>query len=150
VLDCYIQALNIYRIIGDRDGEAATLHNMASVYYAPINPHEALRYFIQSLKICRETGNRDGEATVLNNISTTYFKLGDKKQAFSYLEQSLPLSRAVGDRGGEAVILFNMSFLTEDSAQAIALVQQSYALWVAVQSPDARDAAQRLAELRGK
>jgi hypothetical protein len=77
--------------------------------------------------------------------------LGEPHKALDFFQQALPLRRAVGDRNGEAVTLFNMSFLVDDDAQAIDLVQQAYDLWVAISSPHAQQhAAPRLVRLRGE
>jgi tetratricopeptide (TPR) repeat protein len=102
------EALKLFRVVGDRRGEAATLHNIGSAYSDLGEKQKALESYSQSLPLSRETGNRRGEATTLNNIGLVYSDLGEKQKALEYYSQSLPLSRAVGDPGGEATTLNNI------------------------------------------
>lgn len=144
------QSLLISRAVGDRAGEAATLHNIGRVWDALDEPHKALEYYEQALPIQRATGDRSGEATTLHNIGLFYQTTDELHKALDYYQQTLPIRRAVGDRDGEAITLFNMSYLVDDTAQAIEYVQQAHDLWVAISSPNAQQhAAPRLRELRG-
>jgi tetratricopeptide (TPR) repeat protein len=150
-LDYYEQALPLIRAVGDRKGEATTLNNIGMVYDDRGEKAKALAYYEQALPLRRAVGDRSGEAQTLNNIGGVYSDLGDKVKALDYLEQALPLSRAVGDRAGEATTLNNMGWVYWEQGQrekGIALVEQALPLLEAVQSPNAKIAAQTLAQMR--
>lgn len=59
------QALNIYREIRNRNGEASSLMNLGSAYGFLRQYAKAIEFFQQSLVIKREIGDRDGEARSL-------------------------------------------------------------------------------------
>src|SRR5215468_1100895 len=76
--DCQ-QALPIFRQVGDRAGEAATLNNIGLVYDRHGDSESALRHYQQALPIARQVGNRTGAATTLNNIGGVYARRGDSE-----------------------------------------------------------------------
>jgi CHAT domain-containing protein/Tfp pilus assembly protein PilF len=113
-LEYYNQALPLYRAVGDRSGEAATLNNIGLVYNALGEKPKALEYYNQALPILRAVGNRSVEARTLNNIGAVYDSLGEKPKALEYYNQALPILRAVGDRSGEAATLNNIGSVYDD------------------------------------
>ena len=60
-LAAYEQALGLYRAVGDRGGEAATLRNIGPVYDGLGERQRALEFYGQALPIRRDVGNRAGE-----------------------------------------------------------------------------------------
>ena len=104
----YQRALELYRQVGDRRGEATTHNNIGLVYSALWEKRKALAYYEQALLLQRQVGDRGGEATTLNNIGLVYSALGDKRQALAYYEQALELTWQVGNPGGEAATLNNI------------------------------------------
>ena len=104
-LQSYQQALSIYRELGDRAREGATLHNIGAVYRKLGQYPEALKHFQQALVIRREVGDRAGEGTTLHNIGAVYSKLGQYPQALEHCQQALVIRREVGDRVGEGATL---------------------------------------------
>jgi tetratricopeptide (TPR) repeat protein len=107
----YEQALHLYREVGDRAGEAATLNNIGLVYNGLGDRRQALTNYQQALPIAREVGDRAGEAATLNNIGGVYAGLGDARQALTYYQQALPIRREVGDRAGEATTRYNIAMI---------------------------------------
>jgi CHAT domain-containing protein/Flp pilus assembly protein TadD len=105
----YEEALLLFRAVGDRSHEAATLHETGFVYDSLGDKQKALDYYNQALPLIRALGERSGEATILNNIGSVYFELGDKQKALDYYNQTLPFYRAVKDHRGEARTLNNIS-----------------------------------------
>ena len=77
-LDYYEQALPIFREVGDRAGEAATLNNIGGCTHDRGDYQGALGYYEQALPIRREVGDRAGEATTLNNIGVVHDRRGDR------------------------------------------------------------------------
>ena len=59
-LAAYDQALRLYRAVGDRGNEAATLNNIGAVYDRLGEPRRALEYYGQALPIRREAGTGPG------------------------------------------------------------------------------------------
>ena len=71
-----IGSVPLWRAVGDRAGEAATLHNIGRVYDDLGEKQQALDYFNQALLLSRAVGHRAGEATILTNIeNTNIFKI---------------------------------------------------------------------------
>jgi CHAT domain-containing protein/Tfp pilus assembly protein PilF len=101
----YEEALSLYRALGDRPRESATLHNTGYLYYLLGEKQKALDHYAQALPLTRAVGDRDSEATVLTNIGNVYASFGDMQKALDYYRQALPIRRAVGDRRGEAITL---------------------------------------------
>ncbi len=59
-LQSWEQALTIYRKIGDRPGEANSLHNFGNAYLFLGQYKRALKFYKQSLEIFREIEARQG------------------------------------------------------------------------------------------
>ena len=92
----YEQALILYREVGDRAGEAATLNNIGLVYDGLGDRQQALTYYQQALPITREVGNRAGEAVTRYNIAMIHRTEGDLDRAVDKLERVVDLDRQVG------------------------------------------------------
>jgi tetratricopeptide (TPR) repeat protein len=93
-LEYLTQALDIFRAVGDRAGEARTLNDIGAVYAALGEEQKALEYYTQALAIYRAVGDRAGEAGTLNNIGLVYFALGEKQKALEYYTQALDIVRS--------------------------------------------------------
>jgi tetratricopeptide (TPR) repeat protein/DNA-binding MarR family transcriptional regulator len=101
-------ALTMYKEIGDKEGEGATLNNISVIYDARGEYKTALKYLEESLQISREIGDKEGEGTTLNNISQIYHTRGEYETALEYLEESLQISRKIGNKTGEGATLNNI------------------------------------------
>ncbi len=106
-LDHYRKSLVISREIGDKQGEGATLSNIAQIYDSWGQYDQALKTTEESLVISREVGDKQGEWLNLNNIAQIFKAWGKYDQALKILGESLALSREVGDKQGEGVTLNN-------------------------------------------
>ncbi len=129
------QALKIYREIGNRKGEGATLNNISHIYKARGDYATALEYLQKSLEIHLEIGNREGEGTTLNNMSQIYSARGDYPTALDYLQKSLEISRGIGNREGEGATLNNMSQIYSargDYATALDYLQKSQEIYLEI------------------
>src|SRR5207244_3717362 len=93
-IDKYIEALPLYRAVGDRNGESNTLNNIGVVHDQLGEKQRALEYYNQALPLYRAVGDRSGEAITLNNIGIIYNNLGEQQKALEYYNQALPLKRA--------------------------------------------------------
>jgi tetratricopeptide (TPR) repeat protein len=103
------QSIEIEREIGDRQGEAASLHQMSIIYQTLGDLPQALALSQQSIEIEREIGDRQGEAASLHQMSIIYQTLGDLPQALALSQQSIEIKREIGNRQGEAASLHQMA-----------------------------------------
>ena len=100
-IDYHMQSLNIFRKIGEKQGEGADLGNLGLAYAALGDARKAIEYYELELAITREIGDRRGEGDALGNLGNAYATLGDARQAIEYYEQALAIAREIGDRRGE-------------------------------------------------
>ncbi|MGA9377739.1 MAG: tetratricopeptide repeat protein [Phormidium sp.] len=99
---CHQQSLEIYRQIGNRSWEAASIGNLGCAYDSLGRYQEAIDYYQQALEICTEINYLNGVANSLGNLGSTYNSLGQYEQTIQYHQQSLEIRRKIGDRRGEA------------------------------------------------
>jgi CHAT domain-containing protein/tetratricopeptide (TPR) repeat protein len=124
-------ALEIYRDIDNRQGEANLLGNLGNVYYSRGDYLRAIDFHQQSLAIKREIGDQQGEANSLGNLGNAYNSLGEYPQAIGFHKQSLTIYRKIGDRQGEAGSFVNLGLAYNSLGyylQAIDLYQQALAI----------------------
>ena len=91
-VDYYNQALNIFRLIGDKLSEANQLGNLGIAYYQQGEVEQAICHYNLALEIYHLMGNRQGEANQLGNLGAAYYRLGRIKQAIKYYNQVLEIS----------------------------------------------------------
>ena len=135
------QALQRYRQLRDRQGEAQSLVNLGLAYDALSKYPEAIEVYQQSLTISREIGNRQGEAASLTNLGLVYDVLGSYPEAIEFHQQSLSIFREIGNRRGEAASLTYLGLVYShlgNYSKAIEFYQQSL--------PIAREINDRLRE----
>uniref|UniRef100_A0A1J1JF88 Tetratricopeptide TPR_2 repeat protein n=1 Tax=Planktothrix agardhii TaxID=1160 RepID=A0A1J1JF88_PLAAG len=88
-------ALNIFREIGDRNGEGFALGNLGIAYNRLGQYQKAIEFYQQSLTIFREIGDRNGEGLALNNLGLALFKLKNFPEAEKYLFFSLEVRESL-------------------------------------------------------
>jgi DNA-binding SARP family transcriptional activator/Tfp pilus assembly protein PilF len=96
------QALKIYRVTGDRHGEADTLAELGRARGYAGDLAGAFEAFAQALEIYRATGDRHGEADMLAELGIMRRVSGDLAEAVTSFSQALEIYRVTGDRHGEA------------------------------------------------
>ncbi|WP_417911108.1 tetratricopeptide repeat protein [Candidatus Electronema sp. PJ] len=124
----YKQSLDIYRELGNKQGEGARLNNISQIYHTRGDYETALEYLQQALAIQQEIGDKQGEGESFNNISQIYKARGEYETALNYLEQSLNIRRELGDKQREGVILNNISgiyYALGDDETALNYLKQS-------------------------
>ncbi|RJF81593.1 hypothetical protein D3877_15770 [Azospirillum cavernae] len=152
-IEFYEQALAIGREIGDRRGEGIRLGNLGSAHAALGEARRAIAFHQQALAIAREIGDRRGEGQELGNLGNCYAELGETRRAIDFYEQALAIALEIGDRQGEGSWLYNLAdelAKLGDVPTAISMTEQALAILVAIESPNAEKARQRLARLRGE
>jgi tetratricopeptide (TPR) repeat protein/GTPase SAR1 family protein len=111
----YEQALPLYRTVGDRLGEAATLRQLGDGWNALGDVQRSLGFYEQSLALSHSLGNQLGEASTLAGIAHQYRSTNDLQRALEYFQQALLLYREVGDKNGEAATLTSMGQLNMET-----------------------------------
>jgi CHAT domain-containing protein/lipopolysaccharide biosynthesis regulator YciM len=127
-LQYWEQALALYREIGNRQGEAASLDNLGNTYLALGQYERAIAFHEQSLPITREIGDRQGEARSLNNLGNAYSSQGQYERAITFHEQSLEITQEIGARQFEAASLASLGLSYKDLGhyqQAIVFLEQA-------------------------
>ena len=102
------QALDIYRDLGDRLGQADALRYLGVVRSATGDYPAAAQALEQALDIYRDIGDRLGQANALTYLGDVRRVTGDYPAAAQALEQALDIYRDLGDRLGQANALSSL------------------------------------------
>jgi tetratricopeptide (TPR) repeat protein len=127
-LQSWEKALQIYREIKNRRGEAASLGNLGQTYLVLGQYQKAIEYHQQYLTVGREIAARQWEADSLGNLGVAYGSLGQYQKAIEYLQQSLDIAREIKDQWREAKALGDLGNTYQSLGQyrkAIEYHQQS-------------------------
>ncbi len=93
------QALDVYRVMGDKTGVANMLSNQGAVYFAQGDDAKSLELHLQSLKMSEEIGDTLRILTSLTNIGGVYLnKVATYRKALEYFLRSYKLSLAINDQ----------------------------------------------------
>jgi len=129
----YEEALEIWRDIGDRTGEADTLNVIGLVQDVLKGDRvKGRQQYELALRIWQSLNNRRGEAETLNNIARAYDSLRERQTALDVYTRSLQPWQDSGDQYGQAWTFFNMGrvcyFLRQGPA-AIEHYTRALQLW---------------------
>ncbi len=149
-LETYQRVLPMMRELGNRAGEAATLHNIADVYQIQGQYENAVKFYEQALPIRREVKDRNGEAATLIGLGNTYIAYIESKlhyevikkpeelkpyqEVLKYYEQALVITREMGNRAGEAWslngigMIYNALGTKREKPDALKFYQQALAI----------------------
>ncbi|MEO1095211.1 MAG: tetratricopeptide repeat protein, partial [Cyanobacteria bacterium J06638_28] len=97
----YEQALELFRAVGARLGEANTLQAVGDVLQFLKRSTEALKHYEQALELFRAVGDRLGEANTLLMMGRLARKAGKRNQAIAYLQQAIGAYQAIEAIQGE-------------------------------------------------
>jgi CHAT domain-containing protein/Tfp pilus assembly protein PilF len=134
-IEKYQEALDLYRRVGARRGEAITLNDIGLIYDTLGETQKALEKYNESLPISRAVGDRNTEAITLINIGFVYQSLGEMRKALEKYNEGLPILRAVGDRNGEATTLNNIGEVYRslgETQKALEKLNEALPIWRAV------------------
>lgn len=96
-LEDYHAALQLYRDLEDREGEARVLNNYGILYQDQSDYSRALDYFFRSLSIREQLEQQGPELRTLISIGSVYEKREEYDEAVSFYRKSLELSRQAND-----------------------------------------------------
>jgi tetratricopeptide (TPR) repeat protein len=85
------QALSVFREIGDRNGEAQTLHYIGILYSWKREPQRELDYYLQALPVIQAVGDRCGEARMRSYTATSYQGLNNLPLALEQIESAITI-----------------------------------------------------------
>lgn len=118
------EAVDAYRACGDREGEAAALHNLGRALDAQGRPVEAMEYFVRSLEINREIGAVLGIADDLGAMASL-FQLADRYDEAARLHrEALRLQEAAGHARGMIATLTDLSIIDRDTGRFDAALER--------------------------
>ena len=100
------EALQIFRQLGDRFGEAIGLLHLGQIEGYLGNDVQARTHLEQCLAIAREVKNQEVEGECELVLGETAFETGDRAQACLRFKRSLTVCREAGDKRGEANALW--------------------------------------------
>jgi len=113
----YEQALQIYREVGDKLGEANTLISLGDIKLMQSQYKSAKSLHEQALPIYREVGDKLGEANTLKFLGNVEQMQSQYESAKSLYEQALQIYREVGDKLGEANTLISLGDVEQMQSQ---------------------------------
>jgi tetratricopeptide (TPR) repeat protein len=124
----YQQSLDIFKDIGDIQGESNSLNGLGNAYYSLGQYERAIAFYQQSLDIKKEIRDIQGESSSLGNLGSAYYSLGQYERAIAFNQKSLDITKEIGDIQGESISLNNLGNAYRSLGQyerAIAFYQQS-------------------------
>ncbi|WP_293363228.1 tetratricopeptide repeat protein, partial [Microcoleus sp. CAWBG52] len=137
--------------IGDVQGKAATLHQLAIIYANQGEVEKAIAFYQQSLELKEKIGDVQGKATTLHNLAGIYANLGEVEKAIAFYQQSLELKEKIGDVQGKAATFAMLGQLLADEKgdfdEALNYLQQSLEILQHLRSPDAEIVKEIIAEV---
>lgn len=107
-------ALELYRSIGDNNGEAVVLGNLGLIAMEQGRTPEAVVLQEAALAIHSEAGDRTGAGVALGNLGILSRRKGQPAQAREQYLRALAIHREVGNRVNEGVVLGNLANLLFD------------------------------------
>jgi diguanylate cyclase (GGDEF)-like protein len=130
-LDAALEAVGLYRELGDDLGLASALFEVGAAWTGLGDWDGAESYLQEALEIAQRAQDKRRTADVLNLIGLAHNWRGDTVRARVLLEQSLSLFRELEDDRGVASMLGNLGDLAASSGdydEAVALTRQSLAI----------------------
>ena len=112
-IETWENALQLYRQVGDRPGEAETLLGMGLVYNILGDEGQAIESYKQAIPVYRSAKDKGGEALSLYRIGKIYLNLGDYQRSLDYYQRALSIYRAIADNLGIARTFNDMGAVYE-------------------------------------
>jgi CHAT domain-containing protein/tetratricopeptide (TPR) repeat protein len=116
-LDNYNRAMQLFRLTGDKGGEADTINNIGAAYNDLGDTKRGLENYNLALALYKQIDDKDGQATALHNIGSAYNDMGDHQKALEHYELALALNRQIGSKSGEVANLNNLGAVYDGLGQ---------------------------------
>jgi len=88
-IQCWQQALTIYREIEEYEGEADALENLGDLYYDLDDYINAIEYYQQYLALAQELGDQHKQQVAWDQLGNAYYSSQHNMQAIESFKQSL-------------------------------------------------------------
>ena len=92
----YLQALDLYKEIGDERGEAEVLGGMGLIY-SSIEINKSLQYYEEALTKREKVDDRQLVGNTLNSLGFVYLKLNNFSQAIFFYDKAEKLRKEIND-----------------------------------------------------
>jgi tetratricopeptide (TPR) repeat protein len=102
------EAVEIYRSLGNRRGEAEALDKVGLAHQRAGRSRDSLAYFTEARTLYGRAEDPHGVADTLTHSGIASWQLGRCREAMDILREALLLYQAAGDRRGEAKTLNNL------------------------------------------
>jgi CHAT domain-containing protein/Tfp pilus assembly protein PilF len=112
-LDSNREAIDIYRKIRYRRGEAIALLNIGFTYDTLGETEGALNYYLKALPLSRAAGDYQYEALLLLATGRAYYHQSDYQKAIEHFNTALSISRSHGFTEGKAIALGGFGLVYE-------------------------------------
>jgi predicted ATPase len=137
----FLAALEAYRRMGDKRGEAVALEHLAGAYHAGDDLDASLRFATESVETYTWLGDQHGIGLALQQVGMTLTYQGKYDDAIVYLEKARSLAEAQEDPVTLGNALLNLASAVElkgDAAAAKDMLAHAYRLYE--EAGDARSA----------
>lgn len=124
----YHKALNIARLIGDKQETSNCLLNLGNVAWFQGQLSSAISFYKQALDIYNDLGDLSGSSNCLLNMGSVARTRGDNPAAISYYENALKNFSSINDLRGISNTLGNMGIISRNQGkypQAISYYQKA-------------------------
>jgi tetratricopeptide (TPR) repeat protein len=98
----YSKALEIYKEMGDKDGELGCYLHLGNTYSSLKDLKTAIEYRNMALTIAKSLGDKKTEADCYLDLVNAHDSLEDFKTALEYGSKALEIYKEMGDKGGES------------------------------------------------
>ena len=113
-LKYYQQSLQMFKELGDKQGEANTLGDIGKASTKLGDTEQAIGHFQQALVLQKELGNKPGLAEDLENMGALLGDLGQTQEALNNFVQAMSIQSELGNKLGLAVDLENIGKIFSD------------------------------------
>jgi len=110
-LEYYYLSLKISQELGNNEGIAVTLGNIALVYQRQYELDKALENYYESLSLNRMMGNKTRIAITLGGIATVYLIQSNYPEALKIFSEALSLNYELNNKSGIAITLGNLGVI---------------------------------------
>jgi len=107
------KAVELHRELGDREGEARSILNLAAVLSSGGNWEERTRILDRAMEVLTETGDTHSIMVAMVNLGQVYFGVGQLEQSREYFEKCLDLAEATGTRRFEVWCSCHIAMILE-------------------------------------
>ncbi len=111
------RGLALYRWLGEKQGEAASLTSLGALAFAVGDLERAVALTRESLDLKRELGDERGLMSSRNNLGEMLQAAGDLAGAQALFEENLESDRRLSDEWGAGVTLLNLGTLAVEQGE---------------------------------